>query len=79
MDRIISRRTYAARVANAKFQNLARTSDDTFVDIQDLERWRDTILDAINKGMVKDVSDNINSFLKKIDITYFLCLVFSYW
>lgn len=56
LDRTISRRAYAARVANAKLQNLSHIANNAFVDVQDLERWRDTILDAINKGMVKDVS-----------------------
>ncbi|KAJ8921108.1 hypothetical protein NQ315_015906 [Exocentrus adspersus] len=54
LDRLISKRSYAGRVANAKLQNLARTVDDSFVDVQQLEHWRDTILDAINKGVVVD-------------------------
>lgn len=58
LDRLVTNRSYPARVANQKLQNLRREGlgEGAPVDVADLKRWTDTILGAINSGVVKDVS-----------------------
>ncbi|CAG9825513.1 unnamed protein product [Phaedon cochleariae] len=54
LDRIVTGRSYPARVANQRMQNLRREIDNSFVDVDDMKRWRDLIYGAINSGRVKD-------------------------
>ncbi|KAJ8969865.1 hypothetical protein NQ314_001549, partial [Rhamnusium bicolor] len=65
LDRLVSKRAYSGRVSESKMQNLSRAVDGSFVDLQDLERWRDAILDAIHKGVVRDPKN------KEIPLTEF--------
>lgn len=37
------------------WQNLNRSEDDLFVTVNDMERWRDRIISAIDKGYLVDV------------------------
>lgn len=55
LNSLISSRTYPARVANQKLSNLRRETDQVIVDLEDMERWRDRIFDAINSGVAKNV------------------------
>lgn len=62
LDRLVTNRSYPGRVQNQVLQNLRREGlgEGPFVDIDDLKRWRDTILGAIHSGVVRDVSSYIN-------------------
>ncbi|XP_050510955.1 phenoloxidase 1-like [Diabrotica virgifera virgifera] len=50
LDSLVSSRSWPARVANQKLSNLRRETDQITQDIDDLERWRDRIFDAIHSG-----------------------------
>ncbi|XP_023012800.2 phenoloxidase 1 [Leptinotarsa decemlineata] len=54
LDSLVASRTWPARVANQKLSNLRREADQIVVDIDDMERWRDRIFNAINTGIVKN-------------------------
>lgn len=47
---------YPPRFANVTLQDVDRPDDQTIVPVQDLERWRDLIIAAIDQGFVQDVS-----------------------
>lgn len=61
LDRLVTNRSYPARVANQRLQNLRREGlgEGPLVDVDDLKRWRDTILAAIHSGAVRDVRYNL--------------------
>ncbi|KAJ8926016.1 hypothetical protein NQ315_009871 [Exocentrus adspersus] len=58
LDSQVASRSWPARVAHQKLSNLRREVDQIVVDIDDLERWRDRIFEAINKGVVRDAQGN---------------------
>ncbi|XP_076646001.1 phenoloxidase 1-like [Halictus rubicundus] len=56
LDSIISSRTWPARHSGAVLKDVNRPVDQLNVDIQDLERWRDRIYEAIHTGSVTSPS-----------------------
>lgn len=48
----VNNRAYPARVSNSMLQDLTRVEDDTYVQIDEVERWRDRIHNAIDQGFV---------------------------
>ncbi|KAJ8961009.1 hypothetical protein NQ318_020314, partial [Aromia moschata] len=54
LDRLVSQRPYAGRGANLKMQNVSRAKENSYVDVPELKRWRDTIYNAINSGSIQD-------------------------
>lgn len=45
-------RAYPPRVSNTVLSDVNRLADNTFVEVNDIERWRDRIYDAIDRGVV---------------------------
>lgn len=68
MDSQVASRSWPARVANQKLSNLKRDVDQIQVDLDQMNRWRDRIFDAINSGVVRGVSEilNLNCYSVKI-------------
>lgn len=62
LDSLVASRSWPARVANQRIQNLRREVDQIILDIDDFKRWRDRIFDAIHSGMVQGVNTH-NLFL----------------
>uniref|UniRef100_A0A1I8NVC5 tyrosinase n=1 Tax=Stomoxys calcitrans TaxID=35570 RepID=A0A1I8NVC5_STOCA len=58
MDSIVASRAWPPRFANTKLSDLNRETDQITVDINDLQRWHDKILEAINMGYAVDESGN---------------------
>ncbi|KAK7595536.1 hypothetical protein V9T40_013361 [Parthenolecanium corni] len=56
LDSTIASRVWPARQANSVMRDLNRESDQLSADVQDLERWRDRILNDIFDGSVRDTS-----------------------
>lgn len=55
---------YPPRVANTVLSDVNRVKNNAVVDVSDLERWRDRIFEAIDKGFVMAVCVNfVSSFL----------------
>ncbi|XP_023012803.2 phenoloxidase 1 [Leptinotarsa decemlineata] len=54
LDSLVASRSWPARVANQKLSNLKRESDQIQIDLDDLQRWRDNIVAAINSGFVRN-------------------------
>ncbi|XP_046738982.1 phenoloxidase 1-like [Diprion similis] len=52
LDSFVSSRAWPARPANSKLKDVNRTIDQLQFDIEDLERWRDRIAEAISTGSV---------------------------
>ncbi|XKL64183.1 hypothetical protein PGB90_004269 [Kerria lacca] len=50
LDNPIANRPWPSRHSNSRLSNLNREVDHVLVDIQDLERWRDRIFEAIHTG-----------------------------
>lgn len=50
--RSMNNRAYPSRVDNSQLQDLNRVEDDTYIEIAELERWRDRIHNAIDQGFV---------------------------
>ena len=55
LDSVVASRAYPARVANQKMQNIDRAVDRVRLDVDELKRWSNRILDAIQKGTVMNV------------------------
>lgn len=53
--RSVNNRAYPSRVDNSTLKDLNRVEDDTYVEVADLERWRDRIHQAIDQGHVVEV------------------------
>ncbi|XP_041771700.1 phenoloxidase 2-like [Anopheles merus] len=58
MIRSSNNRSYPARAANTTLQDVDRVDNGTTVSVNDLERWRDRIHEAIDQGFVLDKSGN---------------------
>lgn len=54
--RSTNNRAYPPRVAHTVLTDVNRVADNSVVEVNDLERWRDRIFEAIDKGFVTDVS-----------------------
>lgn len=54
--RSTNNRAYPPRVSNTVLQDVNRVVDNAIVEVGDLERWRDRIYEAIDKGFVVAVS-----------------------
>ncbi|KAG5886327.1 hypothetical protein JTB14_034790 [Gonioctena quinquepunctata] len=52
LDSLVSSRAWPARVANQRLSNLRREQDQVTMDLDDMDRWRDRIIDAINAGAI---------------------------
>ncbi|XP_071448896.1 phenoloxidase 1-like [Hetaerina americana] len=63
LDNTMASRVYASRPANMVLQDINRDVDQLVFDIQDLERWRDRIIEAIQLGRV------INEKGESVDLT----------
>lgn len=50
LDALISSKNWSSRQSNTILQNLNRPTDQVVIDVQEVERWRDRILDAISLG-----------------------------
>lgn len=53
--RSVNNRAYPPRIDNAKLSDLNRVEDDTYIEIAEIERWRDRIHQAIDQGYVVEV------------------------
>ncbi|EDS34231.1 phenoloxidase subunit 1 [Culex quinquefasciatus] len=58
MLRSSNNRSYPGRHRNIALQDVNRIDNGTIVQVNDLERWRDRILEAIDQGFVLDNSGN---------------------
>uniref|UniRef100_A0A182WQI7 Tyrosinase copper-binding domain-containing protein n=1 Tax=Anopheles minimus TaxID=112268 RepID=A0A182WQI7_9DIPT len=58
MIRSSNNRSYPARAANIMLQDIDRIDNGTIVSVNDLERWRDRIHEAIDQGFVLDTAGN---------------------
>ncbi|XP_001661891.2 phenoloxidase 2 [Aedes aegypti] len=58
MIRSSNARSYPGRHANITLQDVNRVDNNTNVQVNDLERWRDRILEAIDQGFVLDTQGN---------------------
>ncbi|XP_065075620.1 phenoloxidase 8-like isoform X1 [Ochlerotatus camptorhynchus] len=56
MIRSSNARSYPGRHANIALQDVNRVDNSTIVQVNDLERWRDRILEAIDQGFVLDTN-----------------------
>ncbi|CAH1106365.1 unnamed protein product [Psylliodes chrysocephalus] len=54
LDSLVASRSWPARVANQKLSNLRREVDQITTDIDDMERWRDRIFNAISSGVARN-------------------------
>ncbi|KAE8573958.1 Putative prophenoloxidase [Halyomorpha halys] len=63
LDTLVASQNWPSRSANTQLSNINRNNGRTRVDIQDLERWRDRILEAIERGAV------INKSGKFVDLS----------
>lgn len=50
--RSVNNRAYPSRVSNSALQDLTRIEDETYIEIAEVERWRDRIHNAIDQGYV---------------------------
>lgn len=57
LDSLVASRAWPSRVENTTIKNLNREVDQIKLDVDELERWRDRILDAIHSGFVQTVSE----------------------
>uniref|UniRef100_A0A481MQJ8 Phenoloxidase n=1 Tax=Nipponaphis monzeni TaxID=196483 RepID=A0A481MQJ8_9HEMI len=60
LDNVNANRVWPSRPSNSRFKNVDREKDLVVVDIDDLERWRNRIFDAIHSGyiVVNDPKNN---------------------
>ncbi|VVC24126.1 Hypothetical protein CINCED_3A001218 [Cinara cedri] len=58
LDNILANRVWPSRPVNSRFSNINREVDQISFDIEDLERWRDRIFNAIHAGFVLDPAGN---------------------
>ncbi|KAM7343703.1 phenoloxidase 2-like [Cochliomyia hominivorax] len=58
LDSLVASRAWPPRFDNTKISDLRREMDQINLDIADMERWRDRIIDAISQGFVIDESGN---------------------
>ncbi|RZF47724.1 hypothetical protein LSTR_LSTR005988 [Laodelphax striatellus] len=54
LDSLTSSRTWAARPPNITLQDIHREFESLNFDIQDLERWRDRLYEAVSTGRIQD-------------------------
>ncbi|CAH1101426.1 unnamed protein product [Psylliodes chrysocephalus] len=54
LDSLVASRSWPARVANQTLSNLKREVDQITTDIDELERWRDRIFNAISAGVARN-------------------------
>nr|QOQ34392.1 prophenoloxidase 2-2 [Sogatella furcifera] len=52
LDSLTASRTWAARSPNSMLQDINRETEQLVFDIQDLERWRDRLYEAVSTGRV---------------------------
>lgn len=69
LDSQVASRSWPARSAHQKLSNLRREVDQIVLDIDDLERWRDRIFEAISSGVIRNVSEGETFFFSKIFLT----------
>lgn len=55
MDSLVASRAWPPRFADTRLSDLNREADQIKLDMSDLERWRDRILQAIHQGFCMDV------------------------
>lgn len=53
---MLTNRSYASRAPNQKLKDLNRVSEGLVVSVNQLKRSKDLIVDAIDRGFVRDVS-----------------------
>uniref|UniRef100_A0A1I8Q7Q8 tyrosinase n=1 Tax=Stomoxys calcitrans TaxID=35570 RepID=A0A1I8Q7Q8_STOCA len=58
MDSLVSSRAWPPRFENTKLRDLNRDLDQINLDVADMERWRERILESIHRGFVVDASGN---------------------
>ncbi|XP_075216678.1 phenoloxidase 1-like [Lycorma delicatula] len=54
LDRLSASRTWAARAPNTVLKDINRPAEQLVFDIQDLERWRNRLYEAVHTGRVID-------------------------
>uniref|UniRef100_A0A6P7G6C7 Phenoloxidase 1-like n=1 Tax=Diabrotica virgifera virgifera TaxID=50390 RepID=A0A6P7G6C7_DIAVI len=54
LNSMVANRNYPARVSNMRWQNLQRDLEEVFVDVEQMERWRHRIYNAIHRGYARD-------------------------
>ncbi|KAG8238621.1 hypothetical protein J437_LFUL018539 [Ladona fulva] len=63
LDTLVASRNWASRHSGAKLSDISREVDQLRFDLQDLDRWRDRIIEAIHLGRV------INNRGENVDLT----------
>jgi len=53
LDTLVAGRAWPARPDNVSLQNINRPADETRVDINTMEQWRDRFVQAVNSGMAR--------------------------
>ncbi|KAG5864954.1 hypothetical protein JTB14_018716 [Gonioctena quinquepunctata] len=53
LDSLVASRSWPARVANQRIQNLRREDNQIVLDIDEMKRWKNRIFEAIHVGSVK--------------------------
>lgn len=56
LDSLTASRTWPARPTGAILRDISRQADQLDFDIQDLERWRDRIYEAIHTGSITKIN-----------------------
>ncbi|XP_034237614.1 phenoloxidase 1-like [Thrips palmi] len=61
LDSLVSSRVWPARASNTVLSDIAREGDQIQFDLQDIERWRDRIYEAVHTGaVVTDKNTRLN-------------------
>lgn len=63
LDSLVASRTWPSRPANSVLRDINRPVDQLVFDIEDMERWRDRIYDAIHQGFI------VNSQGERVPLT----------
>ncbi|KAF2893372.1 hypothetical protein ILUMI_12800 [Ignelater luminosus] len=61
LDSLVASRAYPSRVSNQKLQDLRREQDQIRADVDQLERWRDRIFEAIHSGQIQTENGEIKT------------------
>ncbi|GLH11231.1 Phenoloxidase 1 [Gryllus bimaculatus] len=56
LDSMLASRVWPPRQAFALIRDIARPVEQTYIDLQDMERWRERIFQAIHDGRVQNVN-----------------------
>ncbi|XP_050296602.1 phenoloxidase 1-like [Anthonomus grandis grandis] len=58
LDSLVASRPWPSRVINQRLSNVKRVVDDINLDVDDMKRWSDRILEAVHSGFITDSRGN---------------------